>query len=212
VKLAFIGYGALGRYMEGMITDDHPVAVNDVIYFDDHLQRSGDARARPFDAYHHDEFADHRFFVCLGYKHLKLKHQIIDRLVGLGRAVPHFVHPSSYVHPSVSIGPGAMIYPGCSVDRETTIGRGAWLANADVVAHNCTIGDCCWFGASVTLSGEVTVGAHTFVGSGSVVANQLAIGTGAIVGLGTCVTKPVPDHASVIGNPMRILERPLRLS
>jgi sugar O-acyltransferase (sialic acid O-acetyltransferase NeuD family) len=209
VKLALLGYGALGRYMEAMIGEAFPI--ERVVYFDDHLARAGAAHALPFAAHDGDEFADFSFYVCLGYKHLVLKTQIVDRLVGLGRAVPHYVHPSSYVHPSVTIGAGSMVYPGCSIDRETKIGRGVWIANADVIAHNCAIGDGCWFGASVTLSGHVTVGQATFVASGTTVANDLAIGSRAIVGLATAVTKSVPDQASVIGNPMRILERPLKL-
>ena len=211
MKLALIGYGELGRYMERMITEAHPVDSSAVVYFDDQLHRTGAERARPFDSHHGDEFADFSFFVCLGYKHLKLKTQIVDRRVALGRSVPHFVHPSSYVHPSVTIGHGSMIYPGCSIDRETIIGRGVWIANADVIAHNCSIGDGCWFGASVTLSGHVTVAASTFIGSGTTVANDVAIGSEVIIGLGTAVTKSIGDKVSAIGNPMRILERPLKL-
>jgi acetyltransferase-like isoleucine patch superfamily enzyme len=37
------------------------------------------------------------------------------------------------------------------------------------------------------------------------------VGTGAIIGLGTAVTKDVPPAASVIGNPMRVLSKPLKL-
>lgn len=204
MKLAFIGYGALGRYIEEMITEAEPAS--DTVRFDD--QHPG---ALPFSRHDSDEFSDFRFFVCLGYKHLKRKRQIIDRLVTLGRSVPHFVHPSAYVHPSVTLGPGTMVYPGCSVDRNTVVGRGVWLANADVIAHDCAIGDCCWFGASVTLSGHVTVGACTFIGSGATVANDVAIGAGSIIGLCTAVTRAVGDELSAIGNPMRILERPLKL-
>jgi sugar O-acyltransferase (sialic acid O-acetyltransferase NeuD family) len=204
MKLALIGYGALGRYIEDMITDAH--APSETVYFDDQF-----AGAQPFAAYDREQYADFSFFVSVGYRHLKLKKQIVDRLIALGRTVPHFVHPSSYVHPSVTIGDGSMIYPGCSIDRNTRIGRGTWITNADVIAHDCTIGDGCWFGATVTLSGKVTVADCTFIGSGTTVANDVEIGSGTVVGMGTSVTKNLGDNASAIGNPMRILERPLKL-
>ncbi|HWO17759.1 MAG TPA: acetyltransferase [Kofleriaceae bacterium] len=211
MRLAIIGYGALGRYIEDMITEAYPVDRSEIVYFDDQRHAAGAERSRPFAAHTSDEFRDLEFYVCLGYKHLRIKQQIIDRLLELGRKVPSFVHPSAYVHPSVRIGSGSMVYPGCSIDRNTAIGNGAWIANADVIAHDCTIGDCCWFGASVTLSGMVAVAARTFIGSGSVVSNNIEIGSNVIIGLGTVVTKPVGDNLSVIGNPMRILERPLVL-
>lgn len=211
MKLAFIGYGALGRYIEAMITEAEPMAPARSVYFDDNLYRTGATGAFPFAAHTSDEFSDYQFYVCLGYKHLALKKQLVDRLLALGRALPHHVHPSAYVHPSVCIGSGSMIYPGCSIDRNTTIGNAVWIANASVIAHDCAIGDCCWLGASVTVSGHVTVAASSFIGSGSTIANDIAIGANVIIGLATAVTKHVDDSHSVIGNPMRILERPLRL-
>jgi len=204
VKLALIGYGALGRNIEAMITEAEPSG--QIVYFDDQA-----AGAQPFHTHDSEEFADFRFFVCLGYKHLNLRKQILDRLVALGRSVPHFMHPSSYVHPSVTIGHGSVIYPGCCIDRNTTIGRGVSLLNGTVIAHDGSVGDACWFGPGVTLSGHVTIGERTFVGSGSAVANDVEIGSGVIIGLATAVTKHLGDNVSAIGNPVRILARPLKL-
>src|SRR2546428_1938171 len=123
MKLAFIGFGDLGHYIEDMIREFHPVDAGQTAYFDDNLVRAGAANAFPFQEYASDEFKDHHFYVCLGYKHLLIKNEILSRLVALGRTVPHFVHPSSWVHPSVKIGSGSMVYPGCTLDRNTTIGR-----------------------------------------------------------------------------------------
>jgi sugar O-acyltransferase (sialic acid O-acetyltransferase NeuD family) len=211
VKLAFIGFGDLGRYVCDTIRDVHSVADEDLVYFDDNLHKSAAPGAFAFQDYANDAFADHDFYVCLGYRHLRLKNQIVERLVALGRRVPSFVHRSSYVHPTVKLGPGSWIYPGVNIDRNTVIGRASWIANGDVIPHDCSIGHGCWFGASVTLSGKVTVGDCTFIASGSTVSNDIRIGEGVIVGLATAVTKSIDDGKSVIGNPMRVLDRPLKL-
>lgn len=211
MNLAFIGYGALGHYVEATVREALPVAPANTAYFDDSVHGTGAADVFPFAAHTSQEFSDYHFYVCLGYKHLRLKRPIIDRLLELGRTVPYYVHPSSYVHPSVRLGNGAWIYPGCSIDRNTTIGNATWIANGSVIAHDCAIADCCWFGASVTVSGLVTIGAGTFIASGSTIANDVAIGAHVIIGLATAVTKDIGDGVSAIGNPMRILDRPLRL-
>ena len=209
MKLALVGHGALGRQIEGMITDATPAG--ETVYFDDHDHRAGIPGAFPFAAHTGDDFKDFTFYVCLGYKHLGLKKQLVDRLVELGRDVPHFVHPNAYVHRSVQIGAGSMIYAGCTVDRNTRLGRGVLLNNGVVVAHDCSIGDACWFGPGVTLSGVVTVAESTFIGSGATVSNDLSIGANVVIGLSTAVTRNLGDNVSAIGNPMRILERPLEL-
>jgi sugar O-acyltransferase (sialic acid O-acetyltransferase NeuD family) len=211
MKLAFVGFGAFGHYVEAVTAELAEVERGASIYFDDSLHSAGAPQSRPFAAHCDDAYRDYTFYVCLGYRHLKAKREIVQRLVELGRIVPPYVHPSSYVHPSVKLGRGAFVYPGCSIDRETTIGIGVGLGNGCVIAHNCRIDDACWFGASVSLSGDVSVGACSFIASGSVVANGLRVGTDVVIGLGTCVTKSVGDRCSVIGNPMRVLSKPLRL-
>ena len=211
MKLALIGFGDLGHYIKEMLTDFNDVDETNIVYFDDYLADQNIANAKPFSKYPDNLYHDFDFYVCLGYKHLEKKSEIISHLQSIGRRVPNFIHPSSYVHPSVKIGDGTFIYPGCSIDRNTVIGKGVWIANADVIAHDCIIGDCNWFGASVTLSGKVSVGANTFIGSGSVISNDIEIGSNVIIGLGTVVTKNVENNKSVIGNPLRVLDKPLKL-
>lgn len=211
MKIALIGYSDLGRYIREMLLEAYDLSAEDFIYFDDHAFENSVQGSYPFTDYMNDKFSKLDFYVCLGYKHLKIKNTIISQLVGAKRNVPNFIHSSSYVHPSVTIGAGSFIYPGCNIDRNTVIGRGVWIANGDIIAHDCKIGDCCWFGASVTLSGKVTIAENNFIGSGTVISNDVLIGSGNIIGLGTVVTKNLSDNLSVIGNPMRILDKPLTL-
>ena len=210
-KLAFLGFGEFGHYVKETIRDVRPLPEADIAYFDDPLHRRGAANAFPFAEHVADQFAGHEFYVCLGYKHLALRQRLVTALVAAGRHVPSFVHPSSYAHPSVTFGAGVWVYPGCSIDRGTRVGQASVLSNVDVIPHDCTIGQACWLGASVTLCGKVTIGDRTFVGSGTTVANDLVIGSDVIVGLATSVVRNITDGVSVIGNPMRILERTIRL-
>ncbi len=45
------------------------------------------------------------------------------------------------------------------------------------------------------------------IGSGATILSKVVIGEHAIVGAGSVVTKDVPDHAIVAGNPARVLRR-----
>lgn len=211
MKLALIGFGDLGRYVKDMLQEFHPVEEGDISYFDDNLYRDRAPNAYPFGDFASEAFKDAHFYVCLGYKHLAIKNEIVAQLVDLKRTVPHFVHPSAYVHGAVQIGEGSFIYPSCSIDRGTVIGRGTWIMNGTVVAHDCKIGNGCWLGVGVTLCGRVSINDHAFIGSGVTVANDLHIGSDVVIGLETSVTKNVDNGVSAIGNPMRILNKPLKL-
>lgn len=210
-KIALIGFGALGRSMREVFDENLDVDWAASVLFDDVHARTGAANTFPFAEHTDARFADHRFYVCLGYKHLRTKLEIVRRLVELGRDVPSFVSPSSWVHPSVELGPGVFLYPGVNIDRRSSIGAGTWLSNGMVIAHDCTVGPGCWLGASVTLCGNASVGTRTFIGSGTTVSNDVSVGSDVVVGLATAVTRSVADGASVIGNPMRVLDKKLEL-
>nr|WP_233174092.1 acyltransferase [Pedobacter sp. ASV19] len=58
-----------------------------------------------------------------------------------------------------------------------------------VVTKKITIGDDVWVGANVVITAGVNIGKHSVIGGGSV------------------VTKDVPEHAVVVGNPARLVKK-----
>ena len=210
-RIGFIGFGELGRQIAALASSPTSQA-GEVLYFDDLAHAEGVAGAVPFASFTDERYADTSFFVCLGYKHLKRKLEIVQQLAALGRTLPPLVHPSSFVHPTARVGRGTVAYPMCNLDKEVQIGSGVLLNNSVVISHNSVIGDGSYLSPGVVVSGFVSVGARTFIGSGAVISNGIKIGCDVTIGIGTVVVQDVPDHASVLGNPGRILNRPLRLN
>lgn len=208
-SIALIGCGALGRQILGLLTAAR--TPERILFFDDFLHDRQSENSLPFDSFLDPRFADCEFYVGLGYRHLTRKMEILRQLRSAGRRTPSFVHPSCHVGPSCRIGEGCVVYPLCNLDRETELGVGALVNNSVVVSHNSRIGDAAYLSPGIVLSGHVTIGEAAFLGSGTLVANNRRIGARARVGIGTVVTSDVPDDASAIGNPQRLLDRSLDL-
>jgi sugar O-acyltransferase (sialic acid O-acetyltransferase NeuD family) len=208
--IGVIGFGALGRQILGLLAATQKPSR--VVRFDDVLHRQRAENSFPFDGFLDPTFADLEFYVGLGYRHLPRKAEILRQLLSAGRRVPPFVHPSCHVDPASRVGNGAILYPLCNIDQEVEIGDGVLLNNSVVVSHHSRIGVAAYLSPGVVLSGNVTVGDEAFLGSGTQVANNCRIGARARVGIGTVITHDVSDDASVIGNPQRLLERPLELT
>lgn len=211
--IGIIGFGELGRQIAMLAAELYPG--QKLVVFDDQISSSDVAvgvERFKFNQYSDSAHGGLGFFVGLGYKHLALKRLIITSLISSGRFVPSLVHPSSFVHKTAKIGPGVVIYPMSNVDKEVTISMGVLLNNSVVVSHNSTIGSCSYLSPGTVLSGNVSIGSECFVGAGTVVANSVNIGDESVIGVGSVVAKNLGAGTHAIGNPLRILEKKIKLA
>jgi len=205
MKIAFIGYGELGRQIHALIRQTG--AAPEVIFFDDVLCQQKQANAFPFKTYEEELYKEYSFIISLGYKQLPAKKKVIEKLDGLGRSLYSFIHPSCFVNPSAIVEDGVVVYPMCNIDQEVKIGKGVLLNNSVTISHNAVIESCCYLSPGVVVSGNVAIGENTFIGAGATVANNITIGKNVIIGIGTVVTQDIADNSSVIGNPMKFVNR-----
>ena len=211
-RIGIIGYGALGKQIENFLIEAFGNLLLEACYFDDHYHQQGGKNAYPFEAYQDSRFQDLDFYIGLGYKHLIIRKQICDRVLNSGARLPSFVHRTTYVHPSAKVGNGVYFYPMSTIDQEVEIKNGTLVNNAVTISHNTTIDACSFIAPGVTIAGNVTIGKYCFVGAGTVIANNVSVGDNAKVGLASAVTKDVIEGTCVIGNPMKVLEKPFILT
>ncbi len=206
---AFLGFGELGRQLAGLFLTPEERAR--AVFFDDAVHAAGAPGSQPFADYVREEHAARAWIIGLGYKHLALKERLADELLTGGRELPTLVHPRAYVNATARLEAGSVVYPLANVDQGVTVGVGALLNNSVVVSHDSVVGCCAFLSPGVVLTGGVRIGARCFVGAGSVVSNGVSIGDGSVVGIGSVVTRDLPPASHAIGNPARVLDRPLTL-
>jgi UDP-2-acetamido-3-amino-2,3-dideoxy-glucuronate N-acetyltransferase len=103
----------------------------------------------------------------------------------------------------VKVQNGALVYHGVTVGDGVFIGPGAILTNDRYPRAITSTGDLAraddWAVSPIVLEGGCSIGA------GAVVVAGVTIGAFATVGAGAVVTRDVPNHALVVGNPARRL-------
>lgn len=107
---------------------------------------------------------------------------------------------------------GIEIHPGVTIGKNLFIDHGMGV----VIGETSVIGDNVLIYHGVTLGGKggegkgskrhPTVSDSTVIGAGAQVLGNIRIGTGAKIGAGSVVTFDVPDGATAVGNPARIIE------
>lgn len=205
---SMIGYGELGKQYVSFLSETYHSAF---FLFDDVAAEHKASGAFAFNHYQDEAYRDTDFYVSLGYKHLEAKHRILKELQQKSRRIPSFIHASCFVNRTARIHDAAFIYPMCNIDQNVTVGLGSLINNSVTLSHDTSIGNCCYLSPGVIASGHVSIGDYSFVGSGTIISNGVSIGSHVKIGIGSVITKDIPDNTSVIGNPMKIVSKPLTI-
>ncbi len=134
--------------------------------------------------------ACYQLVIGVGYKHMRARRELAQRLKGRGFDLPALVHPRAYVAASARLGEGAVVMAGALVDSAAELGALTVLWPGAIVSHHCklagntflcpgsvvcgntAVGLDCFVGASATIVDGVSVPPSTFVKAGSVYARS----------------------------------------
>ena len=104
---------------------------------------------------------------------------------------------------------GIEIHPGATIGRRLVIDHGMGI----VIGETAEVGDDCILYQGVTLGGtgkdqgkrHPTLGNHVLVGSGAKVLGPMRIGSDVRIAAGAVVLKEIPDGATAVGVPARVV-------
>jgi len=149
-----------------------------------------------------DNYSGNGFIISIGNN--QIRKRIAAELTSA-----HFetlVHHQAAISPRATIGEGTVVMAGVSINVEAAIGKHCIINTNASIDHNCQIADFVHISPNVALAGDVTVGEGTHVGIGACIIQGIKIGKWCTIGAGTVVVRDVPDGATVVGNPGRIIK------
>jgi len=135
--------------------------------------------------------------------------------VAAGTRVWAFAH----VMPGAVIGRDCKIGDHAFIEGGATLGDRVTVKNGCLIWHGVHIGDDVFVGPNVVFTNDMTprvryqttsedwmsteVADRASLGANSTILCGIRIGRNSLIGAGSVVTKDVPDHALVVGNPAR---------
>lgn len=131
--------------------------------------------------------------------------QYFRKVADQGFELINAIHPSSTISESVKFGRNIVVAAGAVISTGVHIGDSVIVNTSAVIDHECRIGQAVHVCPSATLAGRVTVGDETFLGLGCNIIQCLKIGSHATIGAGAVVIEDVPDRATVVGVPAKVI-------
>ena len=119
---------------------------------------------------------------------------------------PTILSPYSIIGNNVNIGKGTIVFPGVIIDPEVSLGDFCQVNKSVTLGHDTIIEDFVTISPGVNIGGLNHLFERCFIGIGSCTIQQLKIGRQSKIGAGTIVIKDVPDYATVVGNPAKIIK------
>ncbi len=120
------------------------------------------------------------------------------------------IDPTAIVAHSTTFGPGCYLNSAANVGAAGQIGRFVFINRSVSVGHHAEIADYVSIGPGAVVAGKVRLQRGVVIGAGAIVLPGMEIGENAVVAAGAVVTKPVPPHCLVMGNPARIRNPDIR--
>ena len=133
------------------------------------------------------------------------RRRVFDQMRAAGERLAVARHPAATVAPDVTLGPGTMICAGAVVNPGSVVGANVILNTGCTVDHHNRVGDHVHLAPGVHTGGTVTLGEGAFVGIGATIIPGRTVGAWSTVGAGSLVTKDVPEGATAVGMPARIV-------
>jgi sugar O-acyltransferase (sialic acid O-acetyltransferase NeuD family) len=144
-------------------------------------------------------------FVNLITGSTKVRYETSLEMARRGCRFANFIHPSVELT-MVRIGLGNYVQEGVILQADVSLGDNSSVHMGTLVGHESRIGNSVFIAHGCSLSGCVEIGDGTFMGTHATVVPRVKIGKWATIGAGTVVIKDVPDYATVVGNPGRIIK------
>jgi len=117
------------------------------------------------------------------------------------------IHPSANISKRSSIDEGTVVMAGATINADVRIGKHVIINTNASIDHDCIIHDYVHISPNVALGGIIEVGEGTHIGIGACIKQCIKIGKWCTIGAGAVIIRDVPDGATVVGNPGRIIKQ-----
>jgi UDP-N-acetylbacillosamine N-acetyltransferase len=149
---------------------------------------------------------EYDFLICVGYKNMRSRRDIFNRLKEQGCQFINFIYPTVTILPEVRIGINNIFLTNVTIENNANIGDNNIFWSHTLVGHNDVIGSHNFFSARTTFAGNCIIGDLCFFGVNTFTINDLEINDETYLIAGGGLFSNTEKSTRYIGNPARKID------
>ncbi len=136
------------------------------------------------------------------------RQKLFDGVQAMGFTVLSVIHNTALIAPTAQLAAGVQIFAGSILCTGTRLAENVIINTGAIIEHDGQIQAHVHVAPGATLCGNVLLETGVHIGAGATLIQGITVGAWSIVGAGAVVTRNVPPHTTVVGNPAKPIPRP----
>jgi len=124
---------------------------------------------------HNNAFSQYKFILCIGYKSMRNRKLLFEKLSGYNFEFTNIIHPSVTIVGPLNIGVNNIIFPNVTVENNVTLGDNNIIWSQTLIGHDAVINNHNYIAAKVLFGGNCTMHDMCFIGNAVFMINDLEI-------------------------------------
>lgn len=144
-----------------------------------------------------------RLLIAIGNP--RARAHVVESLAGRSARFTGYVHPTAKVGSRCSLGEGVILCPGALLTCDVRIGDHVHMNVYSTCGHDVVIGSGSTLSGHCDVTGNASLGERVFLGTHATVLPGVRLGNEATLGAGSVAMRDVPEGATVVGVPGRVI-------
>jgi len=151
----------------------------------------------------HSVEASVKIFSAVGYKSMRSRKSVYDRLKRDGFSFASYIAPSAYTDPQSEVSENCIVMPNVTLERNVKLEPNVTVWSGASICHDVTIGAHSFVAANSVVGGNSVVGPLCFLGFSSIVFHHCNLADETLLGAGSLLMTDSDACCQYIGSPAR---------
>ncbi len=153
---------------------------------------------------YNNNFENFKFVLCIGYKSMRNRKLLFDKLKYFGFKFTNIIHSSVIIVKPFKIGENNIIFPGVVIENNAEIGNNNIIWSQTLIGHDAAIQNHNYIAAKVLFGGNCIMKDLCFLGNAVFMINDLLISNESYIIAGSGLFNNIETESlKYIGNPAR---------